>query len=198
MTPLPFVFPYALAFWAVFLWAFWPEFHIVRRADKSVRERPASSDAGSLRVIVFGMWLAMAIAFAFAWMPTLQFPRRWGLAALIVGAALLVAGSLLRRHCWRMLGASFTGEVRASTDQHIVTSGAYSLLRHPSYTAGTMMNAGLGLALGSWASALVLVAGSVAVYSYRIRVEERALLTAVGEPYREFMRSRKRLIPFVY
>jgi protein-S-isoprenylcysteine O-methyltransferase Ste14 len=36
------------------------------------------------------------------------------------------------------------------------------------------------------------------VYSYRIAVEERAMLAAIGEPYREFMRTRKRLIPFVY
>ncbi len=34
--------------------------------------------------------------------------------------------------------------------------------------------------------------------SYRISVEEHALLQAVGEPYRRFMSTRKRLIPFVY
>jgi len=39
---------------------------------------------------------------------------------------------------------------------------------------------------------------SFAVYGYRIAVEERALLAAIGEPYREFMSTRKRLIPFVY
>jgi len=125
-------------------------------------------------------------------------PRRWALAAFIIGLALLIAGSVLRRHCWRMLGASFTGDVQARADQRIVTSGAYSLLRHPSYTAGTLMNMGLGLALGSWASALLLLASSVAVYSYRMHVEEGALVAALGEPYREFMRTRKRLIPFVY
>ena len=60
------------------------------------------------------------------------------------------------------------------------------------------MNAGAGLALGSWASTALLVVGSLAAYSYRIAVEERALLKAVGEPYREFMRTRKRLIPYIY
>jgi protein-S-isoprenylcysteine O-methyltransferase Ste14 len=29
-------------------------------------------------------------------------------------------------------------------------------------------------------------------------VEERTLLEVVGEPYREFMRGRKRIIPYVY
>jgi protein-S-isoprenylcysteine O-methyltransferase Ste14 len=60
------------------------------------------------------------------------------------------------------------------------------------------MNAGLGIALGSWGSTLVLVVASFAVYRYRMAVEERALLAVVGEPYREFMRTRRRLIPFIY
>lgn len=44
----------------------------------------------------------------------------------------------------------------------------------------------------------VLAAASFAGYVYRIGVEERTLLAVVGEPYREFMRTRKRLIPFIY
>ena len=52
--------------------------------------------------------------------------------------------------------------------------------------------------LGSWVSALVLAVASFAVYVYRIRVEERTLLTVIGEPYRRFMSTRKRMIPFVY
>jgi protein-S-isoprenylcysteine O-methyltransferase Ste14 len=97
-----------------------------------------------------------------------------------------------------MLGASFTGDVRARGDQEIMTRGAYAILRHPSYTAGALVHTGIGIALGSWAAAILLAAASFVVYSYRIAVEERALLAAIGEPYREFMRTRKRMIPFVY
>jgi protein-S-isoprenylcysteine O-methyltransferase Ste14 len=57
---------------------------------------------------------------------------------------------------------------------------------------------GTGLALGSWASTIVLTLAAFGVYAYRIAVEERALLAVVGEPYREFIRTRKRLIPFIY
>jgi len=96
------------------------------------------------------------------------------------------------------LGTSFTGDVRAHPNQAIVNTGAYALLRHPSYSAGILMNTGIGLALGSWASAAVLALAALAVYSYRIAVEERTLLAVVGEPYQEFIRTRRRLIPFVY
>jgi len=96
------------------------------------------------------------------------------------------------------LGSSFTGDVRADPNQRIMTTGAYALLRHPSYSAGILMNIGIGLALGSWASTALLALAAFAVYSYRIAVEERALIRVIGEPYRDFMSKRRRLIPFIY
>jgi protein-S-isoprenylcysteine O-methyltransferase Ste14 len=193
MKPLPFVWPYAPLFWAVFMWAFFPEWKIVRRG----RQAAGQADEKSLQVILFGMWMAMFLSFFLAWIPALQI-RSHRMLVFLIGVAVLAAGSLLRRHCWRMLGASFTGDVRASAGQRVVTRGAYALVRHPSYTAGILMNTGIGLALGSWFCALLLAAASFAVYYYRMAVEERALLAAIGEPYRAFMRTRKRLIPFVY
>ena len=38
----------------------------------------------------------------------------------------------------------------------------------------------------------------IAAYMYRMAVEEHTLLAVIGEPYRQFMRTRKRLVPFVY
>lgn len=197
MRPLPFLWPWWPVFWAAFVWAFAPEHAIVRKARRDVRVHGAR-DAGSLRVIALGMAGASAIAFPLAWVSALRFPARAQPVAFALGVATLLAGSGLRRHCWRQLGASFTGEVRARPDQPIVTTGAYAWLRHPSYTAGILMNAGIGLALGSWGSTLLLVLASLAVYGYRMAVEERALLAVVGEPYREFMRGRRRIIPFIY
>ena len=197
MRPLPFVWPYWPLFWAVCIWAFSPEFRLVRKAQKPATHSD-SPDTGSVRVIVLGGAIAMGIAFPLAWVPSLRVPSALDPAVFVIGVAAIVAGSVLRRHCWRLLGASFTGDVRAHPDQPIVTTGAYALVRHPSYSAGILMNTGMGLALGSWASTAVLALASCAVYSYRIGVEERTLLAVVGEPYRKFMRTRRRLIPFIY
>ena len=197
MRPLPFVWPYWLVFWAVLVWAFSPEFRIVRNARKPA-EQPDSQDGRSFHVIVLGMWLAIAVAFPLAWVAVLRFPPFLQAVMFVLGTAIVVGGGLLRRHCFALLGKFFTGDVRARPDQPIVTTGAYALLRHPSYTAGILMNAGLGVALGSWGSTIVLAVTSLAVYRYRIAVEERALLAVVGEPYREFIRTRRRLIPFIY
>jgi len=37
----------------------------------------------------------------------------------------------------------------------------------------------------------------IAGYAYRIRVEERAHIEGLGEPYRAYMRRTRRLIPFI-
>ena len=194
MKPLPFVWPWALGFWLAYLWAFAPELRIVRRA----RREQASTDSRSLQVITRGQGLALLVSFFIAWLPAMRIAPRHSRVVFLVGVMVLVAGSLLRRHCWRMLGASFTGDVRARADQEVISRGAYRILRHPSYTGGIMLNVGVGIALGSWASALLLTVASFAVYRYRIGVEERALVATIGEPYRRFMVGRKRLIPFVY
>ena len=194
MRPLPYVLPYAIVFWLAFLWAFAPEFRIVRNAQRE----QGSTDSKSLQVITRGQGFAFAASFFLAWVPALRLAPRHPRLVFVAGIALMIGGSLLRRHCWRVLGASFTGDVRARADQEVVSRGAYQILRHPSYTAGILLNAGVGIALGSWLSALLLTIASFVVYQYRITVEERALLGTIGEPYRQFMAGRKRLIPFVY
>ena len=56
---------------------------------------------------------------------------------------------------------------------------------------------GIGLALGNWVSLLVLVLSTMTLYTYRVIVEERALIAVLGEAYRGYMRRTKRFIPFV-
>lgn len=197
MRPEVFIWPQALVFWAVYVWAFAPEFRMVRTAARADRANERSQDARSLQVIIVGMWLGLFAAFPLAFMPRFAFPAAARVPALWIGTALLGAGSLLRRHCWRMLGSYFTGNVQTVTGQRVIDRGAYRYVRHPSYTAGIMMFAGIGIALGSWLSTAITLATSIAVYTYRVRIEEAALAAALGQPYLDYMKSRKRFIPYV-
>ena len=189
--PLPFVWPYALIFWVVMVWAFFPESILARRARKGPTP---PTDLGSTRLILGATQLAMVIALVAAFFVR-PFPSR--LSLFWVGMVLLVAGSALRRHCFRVLGQWFTYAVMVVNDQRVVDRGAYRWVRHPSYTGGLLMFTGIGLALGNWVSVAVLTLTTIAVYAYRVKVEERALIESIGEPYRTYMASRKRFIPFV-
>ncbi len=190
---LIFTWPYAVFFWAVFLWAFAPEFRIVSRRKES---SSTPQDAHSKRLIMIVGALATVAAFAVAGVPSGALPHRTWL--LWIGIAAILAGSLLRRHCWRMLGSSFTGAVIVTPDQAVVERGAYRYVRHPSYTAAAIMYVGIGLALANWISLAILLTALAIVYGYRVSVEERALATTIGDPYRRYMRRTKRFVPFLF
>jgi len=192
--PLIAVWPYAPVFWVIFVATFLPEWSLALRQRKLARTAP--QDAGSRRIIMIGntvgAWCAFAVAFLW---------RAGAIAheqvAFWTGVALLVGGAALRRHCFRMLGGSFTGSVLVRPGQEIVRRGAYRRIRHPSYTAAFLIMGGIGLALGNWLSLAVMLAMSVIVYGNRVRVEERALVETLGEPYRAYMRQTKRFLPFI-
>ena len=168
----------------------------MRTGVEGVR-REDSKDSGSLRLLLGGQWVALLIAFAIAFVTAFAFPGRLQVPLFAVGISLLLLGSLLRRYCWRTLGEYFTGDVRARRDQPVIRSGPYRLVRHPSYTGGMMMFIGIGLSLGNWISVVLLTFSTVALYSYRVSVEERALLETIGEPYGAYMKECKRFIPYV-
>jgi protein-S-isoprenylcysteine O-methyltransferase Ste14 len=194
MKPLAYTSPYAWIFWAVFLLAFAPEFRLVARSRPAAG---AKTDRGSMQLIMLAGWIGMFGAFAVAAIPALVIVRgqRFWFAA---GLALVLAGSLLRRHCWRMLGKHFTGDVKAAEGQPVIEDGMYRWVRHPSYTGGMLMYLGVGLALTNWLSVVIIGTAGAAAYYYRVRVEERALQTALGGRYQEYMGRTKRFIPFLF
>lgn len=196
MRPPPFLWPYALIFWVVYVWALFPELKIIGRV-RTESNNSASQDAGSVRVMTTAMSLALVLAFPLAFVDRWSFPVQRHRVLFAAGMVLLVLGSLLRRYCWKTLGQYFTGDVQVSVEQPVIRTGPYRLIRHPSYTGGILMNAGIGLALCSWASLGLLTVTAILTYAYRVRIEERALLATLGEPYRVYMRESKRFVPYV-
>lgn len=194
MRPLITDWHYGLTLFLAMVWAYGREFLLTIRTGKAAASR---QDAGSLFVALLAQWLAMTAAFTIAFtMPfgALAYRRFW----FWCGLALLVAGSLLRQHCFRMLGRSFTAAVVVVQEQKIVERGAYRWIRHPSYTGGVLMYAGMALALGNWISLLAVLVMVLGSYLYRVHVEERALIETLGQPYREYMRRTRRFIPAVF
>jgi protein-S-isoprenylcysteine O-methyltransferase Ste14 len=88
--------------------------------------------------------------------------------------------------------------VHIQEDHHVVRSGPYRVLRHPSYTGLLVAVLGVSLLYGNWLSVLVFEALVIAGVLYRIRVEERVLLDGLGEDYAVYMRETNRLIPGVW
>ena len=196
MTPLPFAWPTSLVFWAVYVWVYFPESRLMRKTRMG-GPRPAE-DQGSLRVLLLSFSLAIMGAFVIAFLAPWALLPGPPIFWFVFGLALLVAGSFLRRHCFKVLGKFFTGAVTIQSDHRVIESGAYRWVRHPSYSAALLIVLGSTLPLGNWLSVAFAFALALFGYSYRARVEEQALLAALGDPYARFMASRRRFIPYLY
>ena len=194
MRPLAFTFPYFLIWGVAFLWAMFRESRIIRRAREGVKAG-APADRGSLLAVMLTQALGFGAAFTLAWAPWGRFADQR--ASFWIGLAVYIGGAVLRRMCFRALGQWFTGEVRVLPEQQIVTAGPYRWVRHPSYTAGILLVAGMSLILGTWLGTIIATSLATIGYLYRVRVEEAALVSTLGAPYVDYSARTRRFIPFV-
>jgi len=125
----------------------------------------------------------------------LPFPAQ---PVLILGSFLIVLGLAVRWWAVLTLRHFFTSNVQILEDHQLIDAGPYGLIRHPAYAGSLLSFLGLGLAFNSWLSIVVIFVPIFLAFSFRIKVEEEALLNAFGAAYREYRARTKKLIPFVY
>ncbi|MBP8948379.1 MAG: isoprenylcysteine carboxylmethyltransferase family protein [Candidatus Promineofilum sp.] len=116
----------------------------------------------------------------------------------VLGIALAFAGLALRRWAIGTLGRFFTVDVATFADQRVVDAPPYRRIRHPAYSGSILSIMGTTLMLGHWLGLLLVALAIVVTFGYRVRLEERALLEALGEPYAAYMRRTKRFVPYLW
>lgn len=121
-----------------------------------------------------------------------------GTAVYLASAAIMLAGLAVRFWAILTLGKFFRSSVHVQEGHEVVSSGPYRFVRHPSYTGLMLVFIGVSLSFGTLTALLVfLVCVSIAML-VRIRVEERVLSDELGDAYREFARTRARLVPHIW
>jgi protein-S-isoprenylcysteine O-methyltransferase Ste14 len=154
----------------------------------------SQSNRGSRGACFAGVFIAIWIGFGFAYSGVALLPGYF----FYIGIPLMILGIIIRHWAIVVLGRFFSLSVRIAQDHRVVDSGPYRLVRHPSYTGALTTFIGLALALESWGALIVILAMFALVFGYRIRVEETALESQLGDDYRSYMKRTKRLIPYLF
>jgi protein-S-isoprenylcysteine O-methyltransferase len=187
---------FALIFWAAFAAWTLPE-AIASRAKQSA-DPSKVRDRGSLYVVV-ALWLiGIALDFSLSlFLP--QATISWARTSLFfVGILFMFLGIALRWYSAAVLGKYFTFDVAIQSGQTLVEEGPYRYVRHPSYSGALLSLLGFGLALGNWAGLTAALCCLGFAYVYRIPVEEAALVSALGDGYKQYMKRTPRLLPFLF
>lgn len=187
-------FPNAFAYYAFYaVYVIWlaAEFGVRFLAGRDKTGVIKKGDRGSFWVIVLGVFAAVGLAAVFRGAGVGLLPAwvEWP------GLALMLLGIFLRTWAIFLLGRFFSVRVELQAGHRVVTAGPYRYIRHPAYTGSLITLTGLGLAMGSWVAALLILVVFRVVYAYRVRVEEGFLLDSLGEEYREYMLKTGRFAP---
>jgi len=114
-----------------------------------------------------------------------------------LGVVLFALGCALRMWPVFVLGRRFSGLVAIQPGHTLVTTGIYSVIRHPSYLGLLITALGWCLAFRSGVG-LILTALILVPLVARIRAEDALLLSQFGPEYEAYRAPTSRLIPGIY
>jgi protein-S-isoprenylcysteine O-methyltransferase Ste14 len=79
----------------------------------------------------------------------------------------------------------------------LVTAGVYHYIRHPFYSSLLFLAWGIFLKALSWPGLILAIVVSICL-EFTAIIEEREDIVFFGPGYRDYMRSTKKFIPFLY
>ena len=155
-------------------------------------------DQGSLAYLWWTINISIFAGIFVSHLHLLPLPASILPAVFMAGMALIVAGLLFRWWSIHVLGRFFTVDVATGQDQHIVRSGPYRWLRHPSYTGALTSFVGMALCQGDVAAMAILFIPVLIAFLHRIRIEERVLAQAFPDSYPAYASQTSRLLPGIW
>jgi protein-S-isoprenylcysteine O-methyltransferase Ste14 len=117
------------------------------------------------------------------------------------GACLFTVAAGYGLALWAMrVNPFFSSVIRIQTDrgQQVVTKGPYAFVRHPGYSAGILIIAASGPALGSWLAAALVVVFSLPFLLHRAITEDKILQAELAGYSDYAARVRWRLLPGIW
>ena len=162
---------------------------LAKRLDVKEKQGTQKGVVAVMGLIFLSGFILAGLDFRFGW-------SKVPLPVVIVASVLFLVGYALYAEVMRE-NAYLSRTIKVEEGQTVISTGLYAVVRHPMYTASTVMFLSLPLILGSW-YALIPFALYPVIMVVRVRGEEK-LLTAELSGYEAYKKKvRYRLIPFVW
>lgn len=189
--------------WAVFaiyetlILSAWILEYLLLRRIRSRSGDPIQAGAQDRQYRGWWLWHFLALQFPLyrtgRWSTLL--PLTW--TTVQIGTGIAIAGILFRLYSIWCLRENFSYVVYVGDRHRLVKRGIYKYLRHPAYLGLLVFSLGIPVVVCDSLSIAVIMAYVGPMIGFRMRREELALRAEFGEEYEEWLRTTKRLIPFV-
>lgn len=114
------------------------------------------------------------------------------------GVGLALIGFVLLQWAQNTLGKNWSDTPRMISEQQLVTSGPYQVVRHPIYTAFFLILGSSLFTSANWLIGLAWIGMTALEVASRISFEECLMLEYFGDRYREYMKRTGRLLPLIF
>lgn len=175
---------------SIAMWLTQPAFTVKETSDKK------SSDRSSIILILAMSFISVvAPVIDWAYFKTEHDHFSW---LTLLGIIMIVVGITFRALAVRYLGKYFTPTVQIREDHNLITTGPYSIVRHPSYTGAFLAIIAGGVVLESLTGFIISCMAMIIAYYVRIGVEEKELTARFGNDYKAYKKRTKMIIPYVW
>jgi|SRR5450830_283947 protein-S-isoprenylcysteine O-methyltransferase Ste14 len=106
---------------------------------------------------------------------------------IVIGVVLIAAGAGLAIPAILAFRSAGTHVEPWKPSSVLATTGVYAHVRNPMYVGLALLVAGIGIALASDWTLVMLVVAALLMHFGVVKREERYLSTKFGEPYRQYM-----------
>ena len=165
---------------------------IERRMHGGVSAEQEPTQKIIIGLLMAGLFLAILV-------PALDYRWHWSAvpAWLAILANIGIVASFVLFFFVMKQNSYAAATVRVETDQPVISTGLYGVVRHPMYTGALLLTVCMPLALGSsWSLLLLIIV--VPILAWRLLDEERVLRRDL-RGYADYCRRvRYRLIPFLW
>ncbi|OBK07799.1 hypothetical protein A5746_12585 [Mycolicibacterium conceptionense] len=160
------------------------------RVGQKSESRPVQKGVvGVIAVLSVALPVFCALDHRYGWSPVPPAVSLIGLVMFVVG--LCITMSVITQNSYA------SANITVESEQKLVSTGLYGLVRHPMYMGALLMVAGMPIALGSWWGLAVLIP-VLGIYAFRIQDEEKLLRQQLAG-YGEYVQKvHYRLVPLVW
>ena len=179
------------------VWVLFFVYWQIKAANTKTTQRLEPAASRILRIFIFLIAIILLSTTRIP-LPLLYF-QLWpvGLWPFWLGAGLTIAGLLFAVWAREHLGRNWSRSVTIKQGHELITTGPYTMVRHPIYTGILIGFFGMAIAISQVRGFLVLVLIFLAFW-IKLRMEEQWMHSQFGKTYAIYVDRTAALVPYLF